>query len=388
MRLNIPVNPGNLKWARESVNLLIEDVAARMKQDPRVIQAWEEGVSSPTYVQLEKLAYQVYKRPIAIFFFPEPPEEISPRKSFRTLPDAEIEALSPRFFQLFRQAQAMQVNLDELNDGANPAARKIFRDLHFNLSDKLSTQVETVREYLGINLETQADWRDSDTAFKEWRRSIESVGVFIFKEAFKQDDISGFCLYDDEFPVVYVNNSMPQTRQIFTLFHELPHLLVKVGGIDTDNDAYLRQIHGDNKRIEILCNRFAAEFLVPSNDFGKIVSGAEINDELVENLARRYKVSREVILRKCLDRRLIEQRYYEERRQVWIDEAKKARHAAKGGDYYLTRAAYLGDSYLNMVFGQYYRRQFSTAQLAEYLGVRVDYVVGMEAAFLGRGEAG
>jgi Zn-dependent peptidase ImmA (M78 family) len=388
MRLNIPVNPGNLKWARESVNLLIEDVAARMKQDPRVIQAWEEGVSSPTYVQLEKLAYQVYKRPIAIFFFPEPPEEISPRKSFRTLPDAEIEALSPRFFQLFRQAQAMQVNLDELNDGANPAARKIFRDLHFNLSDKLSTQVETVREYLGINLETQADWRDSDTAFKEWRRSIESVGVFIFKEAFKQDDISGFCLYDDEFPVVYVNNSMPQTRQIFTLFHELPHLLVKVGGIDTDNDAYLRQIHGDNKRIEILCNRFAAEFLVPSNDFGKIVSGADINDELVENLARRYKVSREVILRKCLDRRLIEQRYYEERRQVWIDEAKKARHAAKGGDYYLTRAAYLGDSYLNMVFGQYYRRQFSTAQLAEYLGVRVDYVVGMEAAFLGRGEAG
>jgi Zn-dependent peptidase ImmA (M78 family) len=388
MRLNIPVNPGNLKWARESVNLLIEDVAARMKQDPRVIQAWEEGVSSPTYVQLEKLAYQVYKRPIAIFFFPEPPEEISPRKSFRTLPDAEIEALSPRFFQLFRQAQAMQVNLDELNDGANPAARKIFRDLHFNLSDKLSTQVETVREYLGINLETQADWRDSDTAFKEWRRSIESVGVFIFKEAFKQDDISGFCLYDDEFPVVYVNNSMPQTRQIFTLFHELPHLLVKVGGIDTDNDAYLRQIHGDNKRIEILCNRFAAEFLVPSNDFGKIVSGADINDELVENLARRYKVSREVILRKCLDRRLIEQRYYEERRQVWIDEAKKARHAAKGGDYYLTRAAYLGDSYLNMVFGQYYRRQFSTAQLAEYLGVRVDYVVGMEAAFLGRGEPG
>jgi len=88
MKLNIPVNPDNLKWARESANLLIEDVAGRMNQDPRIIEAWEQGVSSPTYVQLEKLAYQVYKRPIAIFFFPERPEEISARRSFRTLPDS------------------------------------------------------------------------------------------------------------------------------------------------------------------------------------------------------------------------------------------------------------------------------------------------------------
>jgi Zn-dependent peptidase ImmA (M78 family) len=386
MKLNIPVNPKNLKWARESVNLLIEDVAGRMNQDPRVIEAWEEGVSSPTYVQLEKLAYHVYKRPIAIFFFPEPPEEISPRKSFRTLPDSEIEALSPRFLQLFRQAQAMQINLDELNDGVNPAARKIFRDLHFSLSDTLSAQVQVVREYLGIDLESQANWRDSDAALKEWRKSIEDAGVFIFKEAFKQDEISGFCIYDDEFPIIYVNNTMPLTRQIFTLFHELPHLLVRVGGIDKEGDAFLRQIHGDNRRIEVLCNRFASEYLVPSNDFGRLISSRSIDDKLVEDLARRYKVSREVVLRKCLDRGLIDQRYYEERRGVWIDEAKKARRASRGGDYYLTRATYLGDSYLNMVFGKYYRKQFSMAQLADYLGVRVSYVAGMEAAFLGRGE--
>jgi len=280
----------------------------------------------------------------------------------------------------------MQVNLDELNDGINPAARKIFRDLHFSLSEKLSAQVGAVREYLGIALETQANWRDSDTALKEWRKSIEGAGVFIFKEAFKQDEISGFCIYDDEFPVIYVNNTMPLTRQIFTLFHELPHLLLRVGGIDKEGDAYLRQIHGDNRRIEVLCNRFAAEFLVPSNDFDRLISGRSIDDKLVEDLAHRYKVSREVVLRKCLDRELIDHGYYEERRRAWIDEAKKARRASRGGDYYLTKAAYLGDSYLNMAFGKYYRKQLSMAQLAEYLGVRVSYVAGMEAAFLGRGE--
>ena len=386
MKLKIPVSPETLKWARESANLPIDDVAARMGKDPGVIQEWEDGVSSPTYIQLERLAYNVYKRPIAVFFFPEPPEEVSPRKSFRTLPESEVERLSPRFLQLFRHAQAMQANLDELNDGLNPAPKKIFRDLRFRSSDKVGVLARAVRGYLGIDLKLQISWKDSDTALKEWRKSIEASGVFVFKDAFKQDEISGFCLYDEEFPVIYVNNTMPQTRQIFTLFHELTHLLLRTSGIDKDNDAFLRHVHGDNKRIEVLCNRLAGEFLVPSVDFAKRVSHAEIDDELVEQLAGKYKVSREVVLRKCLDRGLVDQRYYEERRQLWIEEAKKRRRGSRGGDYYITKAAYLGDSYLELVFSKYYQKQFPVSQLAEYLDVKVNYVAGLEATFLGRGE--
>ena len=131
MRAAIPVNPETLRWARESINMPLEDVAIRMKKDAETIEDWESGTRSPTYVQLEKLAYQVYKRPIAVFFFPQPPEEADPQNSFRTLPESVVSQLSPRFLHLFRQAQAMQANLDELNDGLNPAARKIFRDLRF-----------------------------------------------------------------------------------------------------------------------------------------------------------------------------------------------------------------------------------------------------------------
>jgi len=388
MKLKIPVNPKNLKWARESANLPIDDVAGRMKKDPSVIEEWEDGISSPTYIQLEKLAYEVYKRPIAVFFFPDPPEETSPGKSFRTLPESEVEHLSARFVRLFRRAQAMQANLDELNDGHNPVPRKVFRDLRFHPSDKVDVLVQTVREYLGIDLEVQRGWKDSGRALKEWRGVIEASGVFTFKDAFREDGISGFCIYDDEFPVIYVNNTMPLTRQIFTIFHELTHLLFRTSGIDKENDAFLRQVGGTNKKIEILCNQFAGEFLVPSNDFDNLISGMDINDELVEDLAHRYKVSREVILRKCLDRGLVGQRYYERRRQAWIEEAKKRRHGGSGGDYYLTKAGYLGDSFLNMVFGKYYQKQFSVSQLAEYLGVKVDHVAGMEGVFLARGEPG
>lgn len=69
------VNQEILRWARESMNLTLEDVALRMNKDVETIEYWEEGTESPTYVQLETLAYHIYKRPIAVFFFPEPPLE-------------------------------------------------------------------------------------------------------------------------------------------------------------------------------------------------------------------------------------------------------------------------------------------------------------------------
>ncbi len=71
----IPYNPNVLRWARESLHLDVNEVALRMGKKPSDIEAWENGNTSPTYIQLEKLAYQIYKRPIALFFFPEPPEE-------------------------------------------------------------------------------------------------------------------------------------------------------------------------------------------------------------------------------------------------------------------------------------------------------------------------
>jgi len=306
MKEKIPINPAILIWARESANLLREDVALKMKKSPAAIEAWEKGDSSPTYVQLETLAYTLYKRPIAIFFFPEPPEEVTAQKSFRTLPESEVEELAPTFLRVFRQGQAMQINLEELTNGENPAEKKILRDLSFEPRGDVVRMAESVREYLGVGVESQVRWVNTETALEKWRSVVEEKGIFVFKDAFRDDEISGFCIYDAEFPVIYINNSMPKTRQIFTLFHELTHLLFRTGGVDKKNDAFVRRMRGDNRRIEVLCNRFAGEFLVPKKDFDKMISRVRIDDQSMEKLANRYKVSREVILRKCLDKGLVD----------------------------------------------------------------------------------
>lgn len=381
----LPINPAILIWARESANLLKEDVALKMKKSREVIEAWEKGDSSPTYLQLETLAYTVYKRPVAMFFFPEPPEELTAKKSFRTLPESEVEELAPIFLRVFRRGQAMQLNLEELTDGKNPAPKKIFRDLSFEPRADAVTMAQRVREYLGVGIATQVHWANTEVALEKWRSAVEEKGVFVFKDAFRDDEISGFCIYEQEFPVIYINNSMPSTRQTFTLFHELTHLLFGTGGVDKQNDAFLRRMRGDNRRIEVLCNRFVGEFLVPKEDFDKMISRVRVDEEAIEKLAKRYKVSREVILRKCLNRGLVSQAYYEERSARWIRQAREKRRGQTGGNYYSNVTTYLGDSYLNMVFKSYYRKRFGADQLAQYLGVKVSSIPGVEMAYFRRG---
>ena len=385
-----PINPMVLRWARKTAGLSLDEVVHKLKRKTittETVTDWESGASSPNYVQLEALAYEIYKRPLALFFFPAPPEEETPKQEFRTLPESEIQLMSPRMRLLLRQAKSMQINLDELHGGVNPAERQIVRDLKFTPDSPLAEQTNAVRKFLGVELGEQFRWTSPEEAFAAWRNAFETCGLFVFKEAFREDTISGFCLYDDRFPLIYVNNSKPYTRQIFTLFHELAHLLSGTGGIDKPIEIYINALRGHDKQIEVLCNRFAAAFLVPDEDFDQRIKQMSINEESVRAFAGQYGVSREVILRKLYDRNLVPQQFYEQKVEQWQNEAKG--RSGGGGDYYRTKGVYLGERYLELVFSRLYQNKISVDQLADYLGVKANAkrIAGMEALLFPKGTA-
>ena len=118
------IKPKILRWARERAGLTLDDVAHSFDKDADEIASWESGASAPTYVQLERLAYSLYKRPVAIFFMPEPPNEIEPERFFRTLPEFELNNLSSDTRYAIRYAAAQKISLEELTGGRNPAARR------------------------------------------------------------------------------------------------------------------------------------------------------------------------------------------------------------------------------------------------------------------------
>lgn len=171
---------------------------------------------------------------------------------------------------------------------------------------------------------------------------------------------------------------MAKARQIFTLFHELGHLLFETSGIDKLIDDYINTLPEHDKKIEIMCNRLAAVFLVPSKDFESSIKGVIVNEVSVTKLADTYKVSREVILRKLLDRGVVNESTYKKLTTKWIDEAKKNQKSKGGGNYYNTQIDYLGDKYLEIAFDAYYKKTINEIQLADYLNVKIDNLPSLE----------
>jgi len=178
---------------------------------------------------------------------------------------------------------------------------------------------------------------------------------------------SGFCLYDDVFPIIYVNNSNAKTRQIFTLFHELAHILFHTSGIDLLTDDFIQRLPDDAKKIEIICNRFAVEFLVPENDFETALERRPPTEASAEHLADLFHVSREFIYRRFLDRNLISQAEYESASLRW---AEQQRTGEGGGNYYYTKISYLGSDYIKLALSHYYQNRIDEAQLSEYLDIK------------------
>jgi Zn-dependent peptidase ImmA (M78 family)/transcriptional regulator with XRE-family HTH domain len=364
----IPITSGLLTWARERAGLTVADMEAN--NSFKNIAKWEAGTAFPTYTQLEKLA-EVLKVPVAVFFFPAPPTLPPITETFRTLPGAELERLPSRIRLLLRKAKAMQINLHELTEGKNPYQRLITQELSFAPDASVAPQMaQAVRQFIGISIQEQRSWTDDDEALKNWRSALLQVGVFVFKDAFRIDDYSGFCLYDDTFPVIYVNNSASKTRQIFTYFHELAHLIFHTSGIDPLSDRYISRLQQpSDKTIEILCNRFAAEFLLPDQEFIKAIKGLPATAATAEAIAADFHVSREVVFRRFLDKGQIKQSDYEAAIKRW-NEQRQAVTAESGGNHYWTKIAYLGRDYMSLALAQFHRERISEYQLADYLDTK------------------
>ena len=380
------LNPKVLIWARERAGLTVDDVAARMKKEIETVTAWEKGSEFPTFRQLEALAESVYHRPIALFFFPAPPEEPDPRSEFRTLPASEIEGLQADTRFALREGLAFRESLQQLTGGHNLATRLITADIHAAADQPVEGLAARVRKYLGVDLRQQFASESTTQALKMWRQAVEDAGVFVFKRSFKQKGISGFCLSDAVFPLIIINNSTAHSRQIFTLFHELGHLLFAVSGITKDDTGFIRRLTGASHSIEVACNRFAAEFLVPVATFPwREFQGADL-DVAVRAVATRYRVSREVILRRLLDRGVVDDETYEAKAREWSEEYLKSREEMSGGgNYYATQATYLGPSFLNLAFSQFHAGNVSLSDLADHLGMKARSVPRLEA-FIGSDE--
>lgn len=358
------VNPVVLSWARERAGITSADLGARLGCDAERVEAWEQASEVPTYRQLQELA-RYLRRPLAIFFFESPPDEPDDGEEFRlSASDGAGADLADTRYAI-REVRARQIRIAELTGGMGGVGdSSLFR--------RTGVSAKAVRKALGVSFKEQESWASAEDAFKAWRLAVEGIGVAVFKRSYKQKEISGLSVWDPVVPAISINNGTTWNRQVFTLFHELAHLLKRRSGTTRADEAALPA--GDE--LEWECNRFAADILLPETGLGVAKYSGLRSLEVV---AKRLHVSREVVLRRLLDDGIVTaSQYRSAMSRLSRDLFLREKGSVSGGNFYATVAAYLGPSYLRLAFSALHRRAIDLYEAADALGVRPRQVAELE----------
>lgn len=375
------INPAVLTWARESMGYSVEEAARKVNVDAARLLAWETGRAFPTYIQLESLAYRVYKRPLAVLFRKEPPTEPTPGEDFRNLPGTLASRLSTETRLAIRRTKHLQNLLRELGEEIVPPLMQFT----LTLQENPEAAAGRFREFVGLRLDEQEQW-PNDKAFEFFRNLVETQGVCVFLVEMPLEEARAFALGDPVVPVIAINRQDPETARAFSLFHEVAHILLRVNGIFLSNPP--QEGRSPQQRIESYCDRFAAAFLLPDEAFrGDIaamkIRKGDVSDVTVAQLARQYKVSREAVYRKLTDLGFVPTPVYFSRRQEWNQEAIAAREERRrkakeqgGGPVApdLRTVKEKGKGYINRVMDGYEQGKIGYGDLSNYLEIKLEYL--------------
>jgi Zn-dependent peptidase ImmA (M78 family) len=178
------------------------------------------------------------------------------------------------------------------------------------------------------------------------------------------EEFRGFALADRLAPVIFINGADTKAAQMFTLAHELAHIWL---GESAVSDSQAVQVPGN--AVERWCNQVAAELLVPLKVFrSEYNAHAELIPE-AERLARRFKVSTLVILRRMHDAGSLT------REQLWEAygaEVQRLRALPKGsgGDFYLTLPARASKTFARALVTSAFEGRTSFSEAFRLLGFK------------------
>jgi len=296
--MRVQVKPELLRWAAERSQIEPEVLAERVPK----LEAWQRGEVQPTLKQLEDFARATHT-PIGYFFLPEPPVERVPIPDFRTLGDTRLQRPSPDLLDTIHLCQQRQEWYREFarTIGERPLALAGAAAVTSHVVET----AERIRRALGFDLEERRRLPTWTDALRRFIELADNAGVLVMvsgvvgsnnRRKLDPDEFRGFALADPLAPLVFINGSDTKAAQMFTLAHELSHICL---GQSAVSDAQPVEIAGN--RVERWCNEVAAELLVPLAVFRhEFDQRADLRTE-TDRLARRFKVSTLVILRRMHD---------------------------------------------------------------------------------------
>lgn len=322
-------NRNNIKWAIQRAGAELDDLLIAFPK----LKDWINEESDPTVKQLEKLTKRLHV-PFGYMFADDLPEESLTFPFFRSgkEPSAKVSLNVYHTIQILKDRQTwLTEHMDESGYEELPFVGK------YNLNSNVIEIVNDIRN----TLELQTNWASKHPT---WERTldfltykIEEIGVIVTfngvvenntKRKIDVDECRGFVLVNKMAPFLFINSADTKAAQMFTLIHELTHIwLGESAGFDLD-----KMIPADDP-LELLCDKVAAEFLVPTELLIKVYQ----TEQRIRTLSKIFKVSPIVIGRRLLDNGLMAKEEFFQFYNDYIDFINKRKESqGLGGNFYAT----------------------------------------------------
>lgn len=334
--LRVSVKPELLRWAIERAAQSVESLQNVFPK----LEAWESGDAQPTFKQLENLAKKLHV-PLGYLFLEAPPEEPLPIADFRTMSGIEFARPSPELLDTLyacQQSQEWYRNyLLSIREEPLPFVGAA------TIKDDPAAVAGSIGEFLKFDVEARRSIPTWTQALSRFIDLAEAAGILVMVNGvvgnnthrkLDPQEFRGFALADELAPLIFVNGADTIAAKTFTLAHELAHIWLGESGI-SDSEIFRRP----NQDVERWCNRVAAELLVP---LAALTEKYDPQNELwheVNRLARIFKVSTLVILRRLHDRGYLDWKIYEQAYQEELERLQSYEQPASqegGGDFYRT----------------------------------------------------
>jgi len=369
--MNILIKHTLLKELREQRTIPLEEMPRKLGISLEDYQRYEDQDLEVDIDFASKLA-NIFKKNWSVFLLDSAPKEILIPRDNRTT-ENKTPSLHEKTIAAVEDANYMFEFVKDLGSHKGLSIPK-YDDIKDLTPEELG---DRIRKISNIDQKDQEKFYSASDAFKKWRSFIEDdMGIFVSQYPLDPEDkIKAFSLSDHDRAVIVLNTNDIWPSRIFSLFHELCHILRRNSGI-CDLHSSL------SSDVEVFCNSFAAAFLLPLSVVSSYITSKGENiiisdiEAHVKVLSSHFKVSQLVVYRRFATLGLITDSQYSNIHNKTVSQfvvtPKKIEEESTGGpNYYTIRRLRNGVGYSNAILGAYSGGEITAFETSRALGISV-----------------
>lgn len=358
------INQTRVLWCCDDHGITPAKLAEEVDISEASMEKMLDGREGLTFPQLQRIA-KFFNRGVLFFLDPKPvSEEQIHSPQFRTIANQlpGLDAKTKAFIERVERQRAIFLSLRE---DLGEADQNRFVPPALPMND-LKQAATIVRAWLEISEQND---------FEGYRQTVEDRGILVFRtngysgdwQIDKASPVIGFSLFDSNCPAIVVRKQTHESRQTFTLMHELAHILLhRSSFIDLNDD--LSSIHGN----EWAANAFAGYLLVPDDFLVRIQIAQKpaepaLYDEWLKPFRKEWGVSTEVILRRLLEANRLSANEYGAYR-AWVSQLNIADTGGGTRQYRYREPKHIfGMPFVRTVLDALSAKQITLAKASTYL---------------------